>query len=378
MKVTYDVSGLPEFEGVFFIKDYWVLMDFCKRFTKRFYDDRGIYYENHHLYPELLFKASTSKDDYLRRSKKLGKREKTIEVSVPLPFAVHVYAHYLLAREYEDVDKTISNKNYVSINLMLGKPFNHKVSDFSNVSEMCEVKRRSLEESVRVLVKSNAVGKRSKRVICLNDKKVYRSILEAASSYGIGRQHVRKSCREDDFGFRGLFFAFYEDGVDYDGLYETRKTNYEKEYVVFDGFAKKKQDLRSMAKFERRPVICLNTARVYEDQFEMAEDLGIAPGSFDRSLRDPGSYTVKGYYLREYVEDVDYDKVFEEAKYEKRFRNGKCKPVEYALDGKTCWFSSSKEAALRLGTTTKDVCLSLKSGKPDKNDRVWKFSTKLR
>jgi hypothetical protein len=93
MKI-YDVSSFNEFKPAFVITKYDDLVTFFSQFNKRYYDERSIYVERHHVVPRS--EGGTDEDGL-----------------VYLPFYYHFRAHVLRAIEYDSIgNASFANKNY--------------------------------------------------------------------------------------------------------------------------------------------------------------------------------------------------------------------------------------------------------------------------
>ena len=98
MPRLYDVQDLSEFSQAFFIEDYDELVEFFLKYDEKWYLDRWIYFEKHHIVP----RCEGGHDDATN--------------IVCLPYVFHMKAHYLRAKYWhERGNDGLVNKNLFGI-----------------------------------------------------------------------------------------------------------------------------------------------------------------------------------------------------------------------------------------------------------------------
>lgn len=144
----YNVNKIDELREAKNIVSYDCLIEYFKRFSKEFFDERDIYVEKHHIIPKS--EKGTNKRDNL----------------VYLPFYFHVKAHYLRAKEHEangERRKALSNYKSVILSLGLKKTIpRDEIEVFKRiqfVSESLE-KRNNLQSKMFFIKKDGEASKK--------------------------------------------------------------------------------------------------------------------------------------------------------------------------------------------------------------------------
>ena len=262
MKV-YDVCFLPTFEEAERLLTYEELCDFFKRplFTKQFYDDWNIYYERHHIVPRCEG-GKDSEDNLIR-----------------VPLFYHFRLHVM--RGDESSNLSTKYKNY-SAALLIAHQKNGKIRKLFNDSiAVCENKwklssglkyeeiygdekaleiKKKLSEKTRLRNLSQSESERKKRkksikryaesrpeahnkaisesrlksdkqrkpIICLNDMKIYRDVIECEKNYEVSKYSISYCCQGKFQQVKGHYFQFYDTAKDDDywrQLYDQKRTN---------------------------------------------------------------------------------------------------------------------------------------------------------
>ena len=280
--MTYDVSGFQEFNQAYSITDYRRLIGFFSKFDESFYATHDVYTERHHIYPkfetreELPFvvklplfyhfrahilraRESTGKTRSLNYSSAFlvvyGPSRKYEKKDVEFLFekfpdeiyeakAVHVAAASVLITEW---NKSLAGKTYDEI---FGKEradeVKAKISQMATIKnlneseETREKRRTSIQEYVSTRPPShNAAisraktgkpsGKKTKRVIHLNTMTVYDSARVAAEAVGQRYGSVLHlcTCPEEQAQCHGHYWSYYEDGVDYEEVFRSKKARHD-------------------------------------------------------------------------------------------------------------------------------------------------------
>lgn len=167
----------------------------------------------------------------------------------------------------------------------------------------------------------------SKKVICLELKKIYANACEAERETGVNNRNISSCCTGKRTTAGTYHWEFFDNTFDYTEEYINKKCN-----------------IKTLGKHKCKPVICLETGIHYES----ATKAGVKLGLNNKYITDccKGKRNNTGGYHFEY-----YDEKFE---YTKEYCNEKCgikcgniKSVICVETGKN--FDSVKEASIKLG-----------------------------
>lgn len=186
------------------------------------------------------------------------------------------------------------------------------------------------------------VKKKEKRIICVNEQKIFNSITEASEFYGIERRNISHALNDDNqYSANGLQFRFYEEGQVYE-LQEKRgfkkvicinhqlifnsvteaSENYNiatstlqnvlnREYkhkgdLFFDYYEEGKD--YSIENYNYKPgskIICINTGKIYDSFKTAGEELFITPLFISKCCRGL-QFDTKGYQFAYYEDGKEY------------------------------------------------------------------------
>jgi len=122
-----------------------------------------------------------------------------------------------------------------------------------------------------------------KKVVCLDDGLIYKSVTAAAAYYGVAATAICRICigkgKKTTLSAHGKHFAYYD------------KEFSEEERRNLIAVAELKS--KSARGIRRRPVICLNDSRIYQSVHETASAYNISPGSVSGCCRR-GVQTISG------------------------------------------------------------------------------------
>ena len=277
--MTYDVSSIGEFDEAVYIDDYWGLMKFFSKYDREYFVSRSVYVENHHVYPKFeagLYLPFTVclpiyfhfKAHLLRARESLDEETKLMNYSCAfmtvngssrrysrdgVKFVFEKFpseiqeareAHAALAsRAFTARNGSLAGKTYDEI---YGKEKADAVK--AKLSVSTTVKNLNEDEATRSkraasikryasnrpathneAISRSKTGKPSRKptkpVVHLNTMTVYHSVIEASRATGQKYNSIRVVCKDPSKRVQsnGHFWSFYEEGVDYDALYEDLK-----------------------------------------------------------------------------------------------------------------------------------------------------------
>lgn len=133
--------------------------------------------------------------------------------------------------------------------------------------------------------KYNLIYTYERKIICLNDKKIYSNSVKCGEKYGINASSVREICRGIFKTIKGLSFCYLED--------------YDKD---------KEYDIKPNGRFTK-PVICIETKKIYNSAKECSKDTGVSITSISRNClnKTNSANGLHFCFLKDYNENKDYD-----------------------------------------------------------------------
>lgn len=194
------------------------------------------------------------------------------------------------------------------------------------------------------------------KIICINDGKVFDSMMDAANYYQISNKSICSVCKGKKISTHGLQFAYYEDG---------------KEYKLKEVPKYKKGNHHSA-----RKIICINDNKIFDSIVEASEYYQINYGNIYQVVTGKSTATESydGRWLQfSYYED---GKVYELKKIDKN-KIKKPKKVICITTGEI--FESTRDAAKKMGTNQSKISLACNgkrnyAGKlPDGTKLRWAF-----
>lgn len=203
----------------------------------------------------------------------------------------------------------------------------------SKISSVCNGNRKHTrnlvfkfyDEDKKYDIREYIPKKVGKKVICINDNKIFDSITDAGKYYEIGTDSISACCNGRNISTKtGLQFAFYDKG--------------------------RKYSTHSIYTPPTRKVICIDTGQVFSSAKEVCKEMNIGIGNLS-SVLQKRSKTAKGYrfeYLDE-VHNINIDTV----KTNKDYNLNQKKQVICINDGKI--FDSISEAAIVLNIESRAI-----------------------
>lgn len=140
-----------------------------------------------------------------------------------------------------------------------------------------------------------------KKIVCLNDGKVFESIKAAAKFYGVLRHRISTILKEKEISAKGFFFSYYSDSL----LDEKNRK----------ALLEKKKTLKKFSKFNSssvvsKPVICINDGHIYCSALEAARHYNISDGSIRNSCNGKTKSIIGLHfkYLENESDDIQREK----------------------------------------------------------------------
>ena len=183
------------------------------------------------------------------------------------------------------------------------------------------------EETKEKMRKIN-IEMRGKKVICLNNLKVYESVSTAARELGnVNPDNIRNVCKGRSATAYGLRWEYYDE---------------EKTY--------KKNDTRFKPSYERM-VVRLNDRKLFETVRQAADDIKVSPGAIISAIKNMSIVQNKYQYIY-YNSDIPLEAL-------KVFHNKSFKMVRNITTGEI--YNSVKECAKSLGVSACTVTSAIKN-----------------
>lgn len=113
---------------------------------------------------------------------------------------------------------------------------------------------------------------KSKKVICLQNLKIFKSAREASKEMKIGFRGISKSCKEHT-STKGYIFEFFDESKKYE-----------------------KKELAKIHKQENLKIQCLETGKVFNSLQEMSKELRVPRSTISKYLKS--GKTIKGYHYK--------------------------------------------------------------------------------
>ncbi len=107
-----------------------------------------------------------------------------------------------------------------------------------------------------------------KKIICLNDGKVFDAIRLAAEFYGILKHRISTVLKEKEISVKGLMFAYYSDEL---LIEENRKK------IIQEKIQRKQRQKLYISAIKSIPVVCINDNQVYSSGSAAAEHYNLSP-----------------------------------------------------------------------------------------------------
>lgn len=169
---------------------------------------------------------------------------------------------------------------------------------------------------------------RGKRVICLNNLKVYESISTAARELGnVNPDNIRNACKGRSVTAYGLKWEYYDEEKTYE-----------------------KDDTRFKPSYEKM-VVRINDKKIYETVKQAADDIEVTPGTIVTAIKDMSTLRDKYQYVY-YNSDIPLEAL-------KMFYNKKFKMVRNITTGAV--YYSVRECAKSLGVSECTVTAAIKN-----------------
>lgn len=125
--MIYNILNFKEFKYDF--KTYEDLINWYKNLNHNLFKEKNIYTETHHILPKCMG-GQNVKDNLIE-----------------LPWMIHVLAHFLLAKQLEEIDKSLSIKNYYAVRMILNQ-------DKIELKTLSELKKVSLLKAIELETKN--------------------------------------------------------------------------------------------------------------------------------------------------------------------------------------------------------------------------------
>lgn len=284
MQKIINVDNIIDLQCPF--KTYWEIINFFKRFSKEWFLERNIYFEQHHIYP----RAEIGCD---------------FPIIVNLPYKYHFLAHYY--RAAESTDSRIKFVNFKACQVMIGKNKNIEYIKNCFPKEFYKAKEWVLNNP-----------NNCKKIINLQTKEVYASIIDCSRKTSIRRGLLRHICSNPNVYYatscyKIKYFSFFDESYPM-GYYENLLKIYEsiphrtKKSWSKENIKKRASHMKGVhfIQSKSKKVIDLSTKIIYSSTTDAERATKIERHKILKSCRDnqPVKFKNKIYNFR-YLENIN-------------------------------------------------------------------------
>lgn len=142
--MIYNIVNIKKLKWNF--KNYKDLISFYRKIPLSFFLERNIYIEKHHILPKCMGGENTKNN------------------LIYLPWMIHIFAHFLLAKELEKINIQFSQKNYYAVRMILNQD---KVKNIEELKKITELKSIELETKNKLNYKKIFIKKDGEKSILI-------------------------------------------------------------------------------------------------------------------------------------------------------------------------------------------------------------------
>ena len=130
-------------------------------------------------------------------------------------------------------------------------------------------------------VKSGSENQNAKKVVCLNDKKIFDTIQEASDFYNIPRTYISTNCTKNHLTAYGKIFMYYEE-------YENMS---EEDVDLYVAYVYKRKQVAYLKNAKK--VICINTGEIFYSIASAARSAGVDISTLAKHCKGRSKYCGK-------------------------------------------------------------------------------------